>query len=243
MISIIIPFFNEEDNIQHYNVNFFPKINEIAKNSGKEFNFIFINDGSEDKTLYELNKLADEHKNVKVLSYNINQGMGAAIKVGLKNCDSEFIITMDSDLTFRPEDIKTLIEGYNNTQADCVSGSPYLQKGLMDEVTPFRLLLSKSINFLFRLLLSQKISCVSPIFRLYKAECLKDLKIKSNNFEINAEIISKLIISKKSVIEVPVELHRREYGESKINIFKEMKNYIFLLYNIIRVKYLKKEWI
>jgi hypothetical protein len=134
------------------------------------------------------------------------------------------------------------VEKYHETHADCISGSPYLEKGLMEEVTPFRLLMSKSVNFLYRLLLGGKITCVSPIFRLYKRSVLIEMKISSRNFEINAEIISKLLIEGKKVVEVPVPLLKRKYGESKINIKKEIKNNILLLFKIINTKYFHQEW-
>jgi hypothetical protein len=69
------------------------------------------------------------------------------------------------------------------------------------------------------------------------------MKITSSNFEINAEIISKLIMTGKKVVEVPVPLLKRRFGNSKINIIKEIKNYLSLFYKIFRTKYLHKEWI
>jgi glycosyltransferase involved in cell wall biosynthesis len=168
--------------------------------------------------------------------------MGTAIRTGLGSSLGELVITMDADLTFRPVDVEKLIEKYRETGADCISGSPYLEKGLMEEVTPFRLVLSKSVNFLYRLLLGSRITCVSPIFRLYRRSVLMDMNISSRNFEINAEIISKLLIDGKKVVEIPVPLLKRKYGESKINVKKEIRNYILLLYRIFRTKYLHREW-
>ena len=149
---------------------------------------------------------------------------------------------MDADLTFRPVDVEKLLAKFTETHADCISGSPYLENGLMEEVTPFRLLMSKSVNFLYRVLLGSKITCVSPIFRLYRTKLLRDLNITSNNFEINAEIISKLLIIGKTVVEVPVPLLKRKYGTSKINVRKEIANYMRLMWKIFKTKYLHKEW-
>jgi glycosyltransferase involved in cell wall biosynthesis len=168
--------------------------------------------------------------------------MGTAIKTGLASSLGELVITMDADLTFRPVDVLKLIEKYRETNADCISGSPYLEKGLMEEVTPFRLLTSRSVNFLYRMLLGSRITCVSPIFRLYRRSVLMEMTISSRNFEINAEIISKLLIGGKKVVEVPVPLLKRKYGESKINLKKEVKNYLLLLFRIFKTKYLHSEW-
>lgn len=243
MISIIVPLYNERDNVIHYNNDLFPIIDDIGKKFDEKFEFIFVDDGSRDDTVERLNQIAGSRPDIQILKHEKNRGMGNAIKTGLASCNGNLVITMDADLTFRPVDISILIQKYRETCADCISGSPYLEKGLMEEVTPFRLLMSKSVNFLYRLLLGSQISCVSPIFRLYKRSVLNEMDITSSNYEINAEIISKLIISGKSVVEVPVPLLKRKYGVSKINFLKEIKNYILLLYKIIKTKYLHKDWV
>jgi dolichol-phosphate mannosyltransferase len=242
MISIIIPLFNERENVIYYNQDLFPVIEDIARKTNEKFNYIFVDDGSKDDTIEQLQKITERRSDVKILKHGVNRGMGTAIKTGLGSSQSDLIITMDADLTFRPVDVLKLIEKYRETTADCISGSPYLKEGLMEEVTPFRLLMSKSVNFLYRMLLGEKITCVSPIFRLYRRNVLTEMIITSNNFEINAEIISKLIISGKKVVEIPIPLLKRKHGESKINIKKEVKNNILLLFKIFETKYLHREW-
>jgi len=242
MISIIIPLYNERENIVYYPELLFPVIEKISRKHNEDVEFIFVDDGSKDDTGKKILEIARNRSNVHLEQHPVNKGMGNAIKTGLAASKGTLIITMDADLTFRPEDVEKLLAKYFETGADCISGSPYLEKGLMEEVTPFRLLMSKSVNFLYRLLLGSKITCVSPIFRLYKADVIKNMQITSSNFEINAEIISKLLIQGKKVVEVPVPLLKRKYGVSKINVRKEVKNYILLLGKIFKTKYLKKEW-
>jgi glycosyltransferase involved in cell wall biosynthesis len=242
MISIIIPLFNEAENVRHYGKDLFPVIDAIAKKTGETFEFILVDDGSRDDTVAQLHRIAAMRQDIKVLEHGINRGMGNAIRTGLSACTSELVVTMDSDLTFRPQDVEQLVEKFRVTGADLISGSPYLGEGLMEEVTPFRLFLSKSVNFLYRLLLGEKITSVSPIFRLYRKSALDDITISSGNFEINAEIISKFIIAGKSIVEIPVPLMRRKYGVSKIKVTKEIRNNIVLLSKIFRTRYLHEEW-
>ncbi|WP_321505821.1 glycosyltransferase [uncultured Methanoregula sp.] len=243
MISLIFPLYNEQENITHYPTDLFPIIDDIKKSAGENFEYIFIDDGSRDETVKKIQEITRSRTDVKILVHEKNSGMGTAIKTGLSACSGDLVITMDADLTFRPVDVAILIAKYQETHADCISGSPYLEKGLMEEVTPFRLIMSKSVNFLYRMLLGGGITCVSPIFRLYKRNVLSEMEITSRNFEINAEIISKLIIGGKTVVEVPVPLLKRKYGESKIDIKKEVKNYILLLYRIFKTKYLHRKWV
>lgn len=242
MISIIFPLFNERDNVIHYDTDLFPVIDIIAERTGESFEFIFVDDGSCDDTVECIKKVTRGRSDVTVQVHQKNSGMGTAIKTGINSSQADLVITMDADLTFRPVDVELLIRKYRETLADCISGSPYLEKGLMEEVTLSRLVMSKSVNFLYRVLLGGGITCVSPIFRLYKRSILEELDISSRNFEINAEIISKLLIRGGSVFEVPVPLLKRKYGESKINVKREIRNNIILLYKIFKTKYLHRKW-
>jgi len=242
MITIIIPLYNERENVIHYNHDLFSVVEDIAHKTNEKFFYIFVDDGSKDDTVEQLRKITENRTDVKIIEHYTNRGMGNAIKTGLASANGDLVITMDADLTFRPFDITILIQKYQETHADCISGSPYLEKGLMEEVTPFRLLMSKSVNVLYRIVLGSQITCVSPIFRLYKRTVLNDISITSGNYEINAEILSKLIIQGKRIIEVPVPLLKRKYGVSKIIILKEIKNNMILLYKIVNSKYFHREW-
>lgn len=242
MISIIFPLYNERDNVIHYDTDLFPIIDAIAEQTNERFEYVFVDDGSCDDTVVRIKEITRERSDVIVLVHQKNSGMGIAIKTGIGSSHGDLVITMDADLTFRPIDVELLIRKYHETHADCISGSPYLGKGLMEEVTPIRLLMSKTVNFLYRILLGGGITCVSPIFRLYKRSVLDEIAITSRNFEINAEIISKLLIRGGTVFEIPVPLLKRKYGESKINVKREIGNNIILLYRIFKTKYLHREW-
>lgn len=242
MISVIVPLYNEEDNVVHYPADLFPVIDRIGKDTGEKIEYIFVDDGSRDNTVKKIQEVTAGRNDAQILLHDKNKGMGSAIRTGLAACHGNLVVTLDADLTFRPVDVQKLIARYQETGADCISGSPYLEKGLMEEVTPFRLFMSKSVNFLYRLLLGSGITCVSPVFRLYRRSALDSIEITSRNFEINAEIISKLIINGRKVAEVPVPLLKRKYGESKINIKKEIRNNILLLYRIFMTKYLHRNW-
>jgi hypothetical protein len=95
---------------------------------------------------------------------------------------------------------------------------------------------------MYRFLLGRGITAVSPVFRLYKRSIFEDFTIESDNFEINAEILAKLILAGRRVVEVPVELHKREHGTSKIRVSREIKNNIRILGKIAKTKYLGRPW-
>jgi len=242
MISIVIPLYNERENILTYRDELFPEIDRIADATGESFQYILVDDGSRDDTYLLLQALARERSDVIAVTNGTNKGMGAAIKHGLQHSKGDLVVTMDSDLTFRPEDVKALILAYQASHPDCVSGSPYLEQGLLEEVSFIRFLPSKVVNTLYRILLGADITCVSPIFRLYRKDALDGIYIQSNNFDINAEILAKLLLGGRTVVEVPVALHTRRYGESKINVSKEIRNHVRLLIKIFKIRVFKGSW-
>lgn len=243
MISIIVPLYNEEENVLFYPTKLFPVAESIIKRFNDVCEFVLVDDGSRDATLQRLYELQKSNRNVFVFHHGVNKGVGAAIKTGLAHSKGKLVIMMDSDLTYRPEDIEKLLLAYKDTKADCVSGSPYRGKDLTSEVSsPFRLFMSGSVNTLYRFLLKSDITCVSGIFRLYEKAVLDELVLESNNFEICAEIISKLILKGRHVTEIGVKVHVREFGESKLNIKKEIINNLKILWKIFKARFFNRPW-
>lgn len=115
LLSIIVPCYNEEEMIP----KFFEKIEEIILPLNREY--IFINDGSKDKTLKELKKLNSAHPHtVKYLSFTRNFGKEAAIFAGLRKAKGDYVVLMDVDLQDPPELLSEMYSILNEEQYDCV---------------------------------------------------------------------------------------------------------------------------
>lgn len=110
-VSIIIPCYNEEGNIQ----KLYQKLKESLL-CYPDYELIFIDDGSSDTTLDKISSLADQDQKVKYLSFSKNFGHQNAIKAGLDHARGDCVISMDADLQHPPELIGNLIdkwlEGY-----------------------------------------------------------------------------------------------------------------------------------
>jgi dolichol-phosphate mannosyltransferase len=105
-ISIVIPVFNEELNI----VPIYEAVAVVLKSMNANQEFIFVNDGSTDNSLQILRKLADQEKNVKVLSFTRNFGHQAALTAGLDIASGDAVVTMDCDFQDPPDVIKEMVE-------------------------------------------------------------------------------------------------------------------------------------
>ena len=107
--SIIIPVYNEEENIEV----FYNRLIKVLKNLHKSYEVIFVNDGSTDNSLNILKKIRD----IRIISLTRNFGQQAALMAAFNNVKGDEIITIDVDLQMNPEDIPKLInkinEGYD----------------------------------------------------------------------------------------------------------------------------------
>ena len=104
--SIIAPLYNEKDNI----FEFIARINETVKETVKEFEIIFVDDGSSDGTWSEVEKFAQRQKNIKAIKFTRNFGHHYAISAGLEVAEGLWTVVMDSDLQDRPEAIPELLK-------------------------------------------------------------------------------------------------------------------------------------
>ena len=119
LVSIIIPLFNEEDSL----AILIKKLIKSTKSIDSKFEFIFVNDGSTDKSLNIIKKLYQ--KNFKIISLVRNLGQTAAIMAGIDNCKGEIIVMMDADGQNDPSDIPKLLDMIKNGGFDVVSGWRY----------------------------------------------------------------------------------------------------------------------
>lgn len=125
-ISIVVPCYNEEESLPF----FYEEITKIAKQMDYvTFEFLFVNDGSRDKTLEELRDLARMDERVRYISFSRNFGKEAAMYAGLKESTGDYVAVMDADLQDPP---KLLIEMYailQEKEYDCVATRRVTRKG------------------------------------------------------------------------------------------------------------------
>lgn len=212
MISIVIPAFNEEENIK--------ELYEKIRQSQKEAEIIFIDDGSTDRTFYELEKLKKNDRNLLIIKFRKNFGQTAAWKAGFDNASGEVIVTMDADLQNDPEDINKLVkkldEGY-----DVVSGWRHKRKDNFSKK-----LFSLFSRFLRNKIISDEIHDSGCSLKAYKKECLKDLELHGEMHRYIAEILA---LKGYKIAEVKVNHNPRKKGKTKYSLIRLPKGMLDLL--------------
>lgn len=129
MISVIVPCFNEEAGLPY----FFPEIRKLANkmfaNYGILFEILFIDDGSEDKTLELLRELAVEDDRVHYIAFSRNFGKEAAIYAGMQNISGDYVVLMDADLQHPPAMVEEMYKALENGDYDIAAARRVSRKG------------------------------------------------------------------------------------------------------------------
>ena len=200
-ISVIIPVFNELESL--------PGLVEELKinlNNFKEWEVIFVDDGSSDKSNNWLFKLSNENDNFKLIQFFRNYGKSAALSEGFKNAKGDYIITMDADLQDDPAEIPNLInkleEGW-----DLVSG---WKKNRLDPLN--KTLPSKLFNFVTRIVTGIKIHDFNCGLKGYRQSVIKSINIYGGRHRYIPALAGQ---RKFRVTEIIVNHRERKFGKTK----------------------------
>ena len=123
MISIIIPCYNEEE-VLHASYNRF-----VAVMEKYEYELLFINDGSKDKTGEILKEFASQNKNVKIITFSRNFGHQCAVSAGINNCSGDIAVIIDADLQDPPELIPDMVSLYEKEKSNVIYAVRKQRKG------------------------------------------------------------------------------------------------------------------
>lgn len=124
-ISIIVPCYNEEDVLKI----FYNKITEVSKTIDADFEYVFVDDGSKDKTLEILKEYSKKDNRVRFISFSRNFGKESAMYAGLKEATGDYVAIMDADLQDPPDLLKEMYETLLTKEFDCVATKRKTRKG------------------------------------------------------------------------------------------------------------------
>ncbi|MBR48661.1 MAG: glycosyltransferase [Chloroflexi bacterium] len=215
MISIIIPIYNEEENII--------KTYELIESALKDVNYevIYVNDGSTDNSEKVIQEVIEKSQKYKLISLRRNYGQTAAMQAGFDHSLGKVIIPMDGDLQNDPNDIPNLLkkidEGY-----DVVSG---WRKNRFDKKIT-RILPSKIANILISKISGLHLHDYGCTLKAYRKEILDDVKLYG---EMHRFIPIYASWEGAKVIEIPVRHHPRIAGKTKYGLSRIPKVILDLL--------------
>ena len=221
-LSVVIPLYNEEENIQLL----YDRLKRSLDPIGQEYEILFVDDGSADRTLPLLEKIQGSDKRVMVLSLRRNFGQTAAFAAGFDFARGDVVVTMDGDLQNDPSDIPKLVEMMKDN--DLVSGWRKKRKD------PFftRRLPSIIANWLISNVTGVKLHDYGCSLKAYRREVIKNLKLYGEMHRFIPAVASWYGVR---VAEVETVHHPRLHGKSKYGISRTIK----VVLDLITVKFLQ----
>jgi Zn ribbon nucleic-acid-binding protein len=215
-LSIVMPVFNEA----RYVAQVIDAV--LAKELPIDKELIIVESNSTDGTR-EIVRRYEGHPGVKVIYEDRPRGKGHAVRTGLRHITGTIVLIQDADLEYDIDDYDALLEPILLRKTSFVLGSRSL--GLDDwkvrkyTATPLRGVVLNLAQMAFaktyELLYQQRVTDVNTMFKVFRAECLDGLDLRSDGFELDIEIACKLARNGYSPLEVPVNYVARGFEEGK----------------------------
>jgi glycosyltransferase involved in cell wall biosynthesis len=205
-VSIIIPVYNEEENI----LLMWQCVRRAADSLGKPYEVIFVDDGSWDKTFDILKRIYQEDTRVKIIRFRKNFGQTAAMAAGFEYACGEIIVSMDGDLQNDPSDIPTLLAKIEE-DFDVVCG---WRKNRQDKLWTRRLP-SLVANWIIGKVTGVKIHDNGCSLKAYRASVIKNVALYG---EMHRFIPAMSTLAGAKITEIVVNHHPRRFGKSKYGI-------------------------
>jgi dolichol-phosphate mannosyltransferase len=227
MISIIIPTYNEHDNIT-------PLVERLSRTLGsRKYEILFIDDNSKDGTVDIIAGLSEKYP-VKVMVRAKERGLATAVLHGFQYAQGNIIGVMDADLQHPPEINADLIKAIENG-ADMAIGSRYVAGGGVPNWGLLRRIISKGASSIAHLFLpaSRKVKDPMSGFFMFRGEGIDQVVFKPIGYKI---LLEMLIMGKfKNVVEVPFIFEDRSSGRSKMKA-KQQIDYLKHILSLMRRK-------
>jgi undecaprenyl-phosphate 4-deoxy-4-formamido-L-arabinose transferase len=206
-LSIVVPVFNEEENLP----DLLPRLAASLGAIGKSYEVVLVNDGSRDRSLELLREAAAGDPHLVVIDFNRNYGQHSAVFAGFEEARGEIIVTIDADLQNPPEEIGKLVakieEGYD------VVGSVRIKR----QDSLFRRLASRLVNRVTSMATGVHLSDYGCMLRAYRRGVVKTL-CQSKEISTFIPVLADMFAGR--VTEVPVAHAERLRGESKYSLWK-----------------------
>ena len=216
-LSLVVPCYNEEGNVE----KFFSEVKRVFDGKVDDYEFVFVNDGSKDKTLVNLKKLYNEQKNshIQVLSFSRNFGKESAIYAGLNHAKGDMVCLIDADLQQRPEVVLEMLDVMNsNEDLDCVTA--YQDERKESKImTSLKSMFYKIINGIAEV---RFVNGASD-FRLMKRSMVDAILQMTEYHRFSKGIFSWVGFNTEYI---PYTVEERESGESKWG-FRKLLKYAF----------------
>ena len=218
--TVIVPFYNEEKNISSFNNGLINNLKKIDS-SNRNFEIIYVDDGSRDKTFDELKKLTNSYETL-IIKHKNNFSQSAALNTGISESKFENLIIMDGDLQNDPNDLENMIIEFEKGTDMIIGWRKNRKDNFITKTLP-----SIIANFVVRLFSKSKIHDHGCAFKILKKDTIDDL---SNWGDFHRLLAARLANNGYEVKEIVISHKNRLHGKSNYGFSRILKVIIDLLY-------------
>ena len=204
-LSILMPVYNEETRIAN------AVKHALNVNYPCETELLIVDDGSRDRTSEILSEL-DDHR-VRVIRHETNKGKGAAVHTAVDAANGDYMVILDADLEYDPQDIPRLLEPVLDGRANVVYGNRSF--GSHSSFSFWYVMGNKAVTTAANMLFNCYLGDLETCFKLMPVDLYRSLNVKSKGFGVEAEVTGKLLRRRIRPYEVPISYHARSREEGK----------------------------
>jgi len=227
-VSFVIPCHNEEMNIR-------PLVNNLKGFYDRYiFEIIIVDDNSRDRTAEIAKALAGEDSRIRLVKRMPPNGVGRALRDGLKEAEGEYVLIMDSDFQHIIPEMRDLFDAVAEG-ADVAVGSRFSRESVLLKYDFTKIIANRFFHILANLFLGRQFRDISNNLKIFRREVAKSIVIEYDDFAANAETGLKPLLSGYRVKEVPISWVNRsvDMGASSFKVFKTGPNYFRLLLKLL----------
>ncbi|MDH6463434.1 glycosyltransferase involved in cell wall biosynthesis [Micromonospora sp. A200] len=218
-LSILMPVYNEEERIAD------ALKQALAVDYPCEIELVVVDDGSRDGTGEILGRADDAR--LRVITHQRNAGKGAAIKTAVDSAEGEYMVILDADLEYDPQDIPRLLDPVLDGRATVVYGNRTF--GSHSAYSFWYVMGNKGVTMAANVLFNSYIGDLETCFKLMPVELYRSLDVRSRGFGMEAEVTGKLLRRRIRPYEVPISYRARGREEGKKITWKDGVEALWIL--------------
>jgi polysaccharide deacetylase family protein (PEP-CTERM system associated) len=236
-VSVVVPCFNEQESLPYLANTLRSVVGQLGDRY--DFSFVFVDDCSNDRTWQTLQTVFGGDPRHTFVRHDRNRGVAAAIQTGLRAATTDVVCSMDCDCTYDPHELGRMIPLLTD-DVDVVTASPYHPLGTVKNVPRWRLFLSKSLSRLYRIILRQKLHTYTSCFRVYRRQAAVGITVERGGFFGVAEMLGRLDLAGRRIVEYPATLEARMLGRSKMKVLRTITGHLSLLAHLAQLRLRRK---
>jgi len=228
-LSIVIPAYNEEQNIGKC-------LEElragVGQKHGIDYEIIAVNDNSNDRTEEVIREQNQIDPNIRLVNRTPPGGFGRAVRAGIERISGDVVVIYMADLSDDPEDVvayyNKICEGY-----DCVYGSRFVEGSVVENYPTLKLIVNRIVNKAIQWMFWTPFNDLTNAFKAYRAEVVRDCgPYNASHFNITLEMSLSALIRRYNIAQIPINWSGRTWGSTNLKLREMGRRYLSTLLKI-----------